>query len=252
MFGGMYFWWPKMFGHMLNEKIGKWHFWLTLIGLNLTFGPMHILGLQGMSRRVYTYSANEGFNFWNAVATVGAFTIAVSLLVLFYNIWVSYRDHKRNPVDVGADPWDARSIEWSVPSPVPEHNFDEVPTITELDDFWHRKYGHDEDGRLVRIAETEDIVQKGDAQGIHLPSPSYWPIVLSAGLPLIGYGIIFSLAFCIPGAILVIAGIWGWVIEPSTAPHDELPHAPHEPDTHDDGPEAIDAPTAELEEAPVG
>jgi cytochrome c oxidase subunit 1 len=253
MFGGMYFWWPKAFGYLLNEKIGKWHFWLTLIGLNLTFGPMHILGLQGMSRRVFTYSANEGFGFWNAVATVGAFIIAISLLVLFYNMWVSYRAYKRNPVNVGADPWDGRSLEWSIPSPVPEHNFDEVPTITELDDFWHRKYGHDEDGRLVRIAETEDIVQKGDAQGVHLPSPSYWPIVLSAGLPLIGYGIIFSLAFCVPGAILVIAGIWGWVIEPSTAPHDELPHEPHGPDIHDDDPEALaDSPTPELEEAPVG
>ena len=108
---------------------------------------------------------------------------------------------KREHIAVGPDPWDARSLEWMVQSPTPAHNFDEVPIVTHLDEFWHRKYGEDERGRPVRIAATEDVVQPGDPTGVHLPSPSYWPIVLAAGLPLIGYGVIFNLGFAFVGAL---------------------------------------------------
>jgi cytochrome c oxidase subunit 1 len=180
--------------------------------------------------------------------------IALSVLFFFVNIVISYRAHKRNPVDPGPDPWDARSLEWSIPSPTPEHNFDVTPVIEELDDFWHRKYGHSEDGRLVRIATAEEVAQKGDATGVHLPSPSYWPIVLSAAFPFIGYGVIYNLAFAIPGAILLVAGIWGWVIEPSTAPEAEHPHGGHdhhEPDGDGDAEAAAEieaGSVAELEE----
>ena len=146
LFSGMYFWWPKMFGHFLGEKSGKWHFWLMLVGFNLTFGPQHILGLQGMMRRTWTYTDTQGFNTWNLVSTIGAFIIAVSMLVFMGNVAFSYRKHRRNPVDPGPDPWDARSLEWMIPSPTPEHNFDETPVVEEFDEFWHRKYGHDEDG----------------------------------------------------------------------------------------------------------
>jgi cytochrome c oxidase subunit 1 len=170
-----------------------------------------------MSRRIPTYNADSGFNEWNMMATIGAFTIAVSLLVFFYNIFVSYRAHKRNPVDVGPDPWDARSLEWMVPSPTPEHNFDRTPTIVEFDHFWHLKYGHDDQGRAVRIANTADVVQDGSATDVHLPSPSYWPIVLASGLPFIGYGVIFNPAFAVIGALLVLAGMIGWVLEPPDA-----------------------------------
>jgi cytochrome c oxidase subunit 1 len=151
-----------------------------------------------------------------------------------------------------------------IPSPTPEHNFDEVPVVEEFDEFWHRKYGHDENGRLVRIAATEDVVQDGSATGVHLPSPSYWPLVLSAGLPLIGYGLIFNLWWALPGVVLLIAGIYGWVMEPSTDPDAGHHHDDH--DHHDDDPataaaelpeaaDSADADNAEVdatEEAPVG
>ncbi len=88
LFGAIYYWWPKMFGRMLNETLGKWHFWLNFIGFNLTFGPMHILGLQGMPRRIYTYDSSLHLGFWNMVATVGAFTIAAGVLVFLYNVFV--------------------------------------------------------------------------------------------------------------------------------------------------------------------
>jgi cytochrome c oxidase subunit 1 len=85
------------------------------------------------------------------------------------------------------------------------------PVVHELDEFWHRKYGDDENGNLVRIAATEDVSQKGDATDVHLPSPSYWPIVLAFGMPFIAYGLIFNLWFCVLGAICVVGAIYGWV-----------------------------------------
>ena len=253
LFGGFYFWWPKVFGLMLNDKIGKIHFWITLVGFNLTFGPMHILGLQGMSRRIQTYQPTDGFTFWNRIATLGSFIIAVGVLVFLYNIVSSHRVWKRagrpNP---GPDPWDARSLEWSTASPTPEHNFDVVPEIHAQDDFWHRKYGEDDQGRAVRIAATEDVTQKGDAKGVHLPSPSYFPIVMAAGLPLVGYGLIFNLYLTIPGALLFLFGLYGWAFEPATEPggsdHDDHGYASRGGGDHDGA--ALVAPSTE--EAPVG
>jgi len=238
LFGGFYFWWPKVFGYFLNEKWGKWHFWVTLVGFNLTFGPMHVLGLQGMSRRYWTYSADQGFGFWNMVASIGAFTIAAGLLIFFTNIYRSHKAWKKEPYDVPADPWDARSLEWMIPSPAPEYNFSEIPEVHELDDFWHRKYGHDDDGRLVRIAETDTITQKPGATGIHLPSPSYWPIFLAAGLPFVGYGLIFDYWWAVPGALITIAGMVGWILEPSTDPEDHGDDHGHDIPAIDSGDDA--------------
>ena len=254
--GGWYFWWPKVFGYALGERTGKINFWILLVGFNLTFGPMHILGLQGMPRRTYTYRDGYGFNFWNFVSTVGAFIIAVSFLIFFWNIWASYRKAKKaaggkgKKLTMPADPWDSRSLEWMIPSPTPVHNFDVTPTVQSLDEFWHRKYGEDEAGRLVRIAATEDVIQKGDATDVHLPSPSYYPIVLAFGMPWITWGLIYNLWFCAFGAIFVIAGVYGWIMEPSTDPsdghHADGDHADHDP-SGDEAPEpdAADAPSGD-------
>ncbi len=227
--GGFYFWWPKVFGYMLNEKLGKVHFWLTLVGFNLTFGPMHILGLQGMSRRIQTYRAGYGFEFWNMVSSIGALVIFVAFLVFAYNILYSKRRARFLPPP-GPDPWDARSLEWSIPSPVPEHNFDDPPVVTQLDDFWHRKYAEDEQGLLVRIASAEEVAMPGDGSRAHLPAPSYFPILLAAGLPLIAYGLIFNLAISAVGGAMALAGFVGWALEPA----DDIDLPPH---GHDGGPD---------------
>jgi cytochrome c oxidase subunit 1 len=232
------------------------------VGFNLTFAPMHMLGLQGMMRRTFTYTDNQGFDVWNLVATVGVFVLATSILIFIWNIIHSYRSHKKEPIEVGADPWDARSLEWMIPSPTPEYNFSDTVVVEEFDEFWHRKYGHDEEGRLVRIAETADVAQKPGATGIHLPSPSYWPLVLACGLPLVGYGLIFNLWWCVPGALLLVLGIFGWVMEPADDPHGghEEHHVPG-PDSDagsagelGDGEQEEESAEAdaELEEAPVG
>jgi cytochrome c oxidase subunit 1 len=246
--GGFYFWWPKVFGYFLDEKAGKVQFWLTLVGFNLTFGPMHILGLQGMSRRIHTYRDGYGFNFWNLVSTIGAFIIAASFLVFFWNIVRSKRRASSLPAP-GPDPWDARSLEWSVPSPTPEHNFDDDPIVTQFDEFWHQKYQEDEHGRLVQVATGADVAMVGDGSRAHLPSPSYWPIVLSASFPLIGYGLIFNLAIAAVGGAVLLAGMVGWALEP---PDDEdlPPHGHHDDHGGGHGEEAtpaVDAPTAEEE-----
>jgi len=214
--GAFYFWWPKAFGHHLNEKLGKVNFWVMLVGFNLTFGPQHILGLQGMPRRVYTYKPNYGFDLWNMVSTIGSFILAFSVLLFIINILYSrVQAHKPGAIPAGNDPWDSRSVEWIATSPPPAHNFDEVPEISELDELWHRKYAEDERGRLVRVARTEDVVDKGVATNVHLPAPSYWPLVVAFGLVIVGYGMIFSLVMAAVGGFILFVGVYGWALEPS-------------------------------------
>jgi cytochrome c oxidase subunit 1 len=226
---GLYFWWPKAFGYMLSEGHGKFNFWMMVLGFNLTFGPMHILGLQGMPRRMHTYDDAMGFNMWNLVATIGAFILAVGTLWVLVNALISYRrwvaEDRPNP---GPDPWDARTIEWSIQSPAPEHNFDYTPTVTSLDDFWHQKYSEDETGKLRRVKTGEEIAQPGNGAGVHLPAPSYWPILLAFSLPIIGYGVIFTLWLLIPGFFLMFASLFGWALEPA----DDLDIDDHHEDDH--------------------
>jgi cytochrome c oxidase subunit 1 len=234
IFAGFYFWWPKVFGYFLNERLGKWGFWIQIVGFNVTFGPMHILGLQGMSRRIDTYDKGFGFALWNMVASIGAFIIAIGIAIFLFNIAYSRVQWKKagqpNP---GPDPWDARSLEWMTASPTPEHNFDEEIEVEGLDEFWHRKYGYDEDNNVVRIAATEDVTQDGSATDVHLPSPSYYPIVLALGFPIISYGLIYSLWLCIPGAALLVYGMVGWIFENPDDPN--AAHGHHDDDHHDDG-----------------
>jgi cytochrome c oxidase subunit 1 len=214
LFGGLYYWWPKIFGRLLNERAGKATFWLMVIGMNLTFGPMHVLGLQGMIRRTFTYPESLGLTFWNEVATYGSFMIALGVLIFVVSAVASFRHAK----DAAADPWDGRTIEWSIPSPPPAHNFDEIPTVHALDDFWHRKYAEDKRGTLVPVQAGGSEAareQHGGGHGIHLPGPSYFPLVAALGFPLIGYGIMFHWWMAFVGAAVLLAGVFGWALEPS-------------------------------------
>jgi len=214
LFGGLYYWWPKMFGRKLSEGLGKTHFWLMFLGFNLTFAPFHILGLQGMPRRIYTYPDGMGWNIWNFVSTIGAFTIALSILVFIVAALKS-----RKGEEAEGDPWDARTIEWSMQSPPPEHNFDEIPVIKHRDDFWYRKYLTDPEGEEVRVfaggADAEHDEDGGHGH-IHMPDPSYWPLLAAVGPPIMGYGVIYShWGVLIGGGVLTILSLFGWGLEPS-------------------------------------
>ncbi len=222
LFGGLYYWFPKIYGRLMDERLGKIHFWMMLIGFNMTFGPFHILGLKGMPRRYYTYQAGLGWEMWNMLSTIGAFLIAASTLVFMHN-WMK---SKRKGEIAGPDPWDGRTLEWSIPSPPPEYNFAEIPTVTERDDFWHRKYKEDKKGRPVPVptggADAEDEqhaeVAHDEGHGIHMPSPSYYPLVAALGMPVMAYAVVLqSWTLGVIGGIIALAGFYGWVLEPATA-----------------------------------
>jgi cytochrome c oxidase subunit 1 len=224
LFGGFYYWWPKVFGHMLSERLGKLNFWIMFLGFNLTFGPMHILGLNGMVRRTYVYADYQGFTFWNVIATIGAFTIALGVLVFMVNVAWSRKHGIRTGLE---DPWDGRTLEWTISSPPPAYNFAEEPIVHSVDDFWHRKYTEDEEGRLVKVptAEQATVPAEVDPQGIHLPSPSFYPLIAAVGLPVIAYGMMYkAYIVAILGGIIVFGALYGWSLEPSVEPEHHEPH----------------------------
>ena len=126
LFGAFYYWFPKMSGKLYNETLGRWHFWLFVVGFHLTFDFMHIPGILGMPRRIYTYEPGRGWDIWNLIVTVGVVFQAVSTLVVFlYNLLWSYFSGET----AGNDPWDAWTLEWSTSSPPPDHNFATIPTV---------------------------------------------------------------------------------------------------------------------------
>ena len=135
IFAGVYYWFPKMSGKLLDERLGQIQFWLMLIGVNLTFFSMHILGLLGMPRRIYTYPANFGWDEINLLQTIGAYMLGIAIMVFFVNLIVSLRNGK----EAGDDPWDAFTLEWDTTSPPPHYNFPVVPTVRSRRPFYDKK-----------------------------------------------------------------------------------------------------------------
>ncbi len=136
-FGGIYYWFPKFTGRMLDERLGKIHFWLFFIGINVTFLVQHQLGLQGMPRRVVTYDASDDFGALNMVSTIGSYILGVGVLIFVWNVIRSLR----HGAPAGNDPWDGQTLEWATTSPPPERNFDSLPPIRSERPFWDQKHG---------------------------------------------------------------------------------------------------------------
>ena len=188
---GLYYWFPKIWGRQLNETLGKINFWLVFIGFNVTFFPMHIVGLEGMPRRIATYSAGYGWTIWNQISTIGAFILLVGMLFLLYNLIITFA---RKP-DAPADPWDGRSLEWATSSPAPEYNFAQTPLVRGRDPFWLEK------------REGSGQMQPAEPAGpIHMPSPSLAPIGIAFTLVLAGYGAVLHSA--IIGGFFLLATFW--------------------------------------------
>lgn len=173
---GFYYWFPKLFGFRLNERQGKLAFWTIAISFNVTFLPLFFLGLKGMTRRMYTYSESTGFGPLNLIASIGSVGLAIGFILLVYNIYWSFR---YAPRDKTGDPWNARTLEWSTHSPVPEYNFAVVPKVNGLDPFWEAKKG----GQPL----FEDKIEE-----IHMPNNSGQPFILGIIFFFFGFAMVFS------------------------------------------------------------
>jgi len=178
-FAGLHFWYPKMFNHRLNERLGKWTFWIFVAGFNLCFFPMYFLGLAGMPRRVYTYGVADGWMSLNVLATMGGVLMGIGFLILVYNIYYSFR---YSPRETTGDPWDARTLEWSTPAPVPHYNFAHLPEAKGHDAFWIMKQER-------KQGKTQE---KKPYKPIHMPSYSGVPVVMSVFFFIAGFGMVFS------------------------------------------------------------
>ncbi len=221
LFGGIYYWFPKVTGRLLSDTLGKWSFWLTFIGFNTTFLPMHLTGFWGMPRRYYTYPTELGVGDLNLLSTVGAFLVATGFGLTLLNMFMSFR----NGEEAGANPWGAGTLEWSVPSPPPPYNFEAIPAVDNRFPLWGpAQRGPAPDVSLAAVSgvvlepEAERRVTAGtqildadlDAKLV-LAGPSIWPLLLAIAVGTIFLGALVSLWFVPVGAVLSYIAAIGWL-----------------------------------------
>jgi cytochrome c oxidase subunit 1/cytochrome c oxidase subunit I+III len=225
LLGGIYYWYPKWTGRMLDEKLGRWNFATFFVGFNLVFFPLHILGLRGMPRRIYTYSEARGWDDLNRLATFGAFILALSVLMLLFNLWRS----RRHGALAGENPWDADTLEWAAPSPPPPHNFHLLPTVSGRYALWTRRAGQPVVSGL-RLHRREALVtQLLDSEPDHrteLPGPTLWPLLTALGTALTFVVVIFTPWGVVIGGVLTGIGVLGWY----------WPKRPHKDELSDEQP----------------
>ena len=203
IFAGLYYWWPKMTGRLLGERLGRLNFWTMVLGFNVAFFPQHFLGALGMPRRIYTYPADAGWTLWSLVSTIGAFILGVGIALFVVNALVSLRRGARAP----ADPWDGRTLEWRTSSPPPLHDFDDIPPVYSRDTFWREKYGD----RLGRKPVPRPPLP--ERPGIHLPAPSFWPVVAAVGMLAAAVGALTHLTLVIAGAAVTVVALFAFALE---------------------------------------
>ena len=209
LFGAFHHWFPKFTGRMINEAMGKVTFWILFIGFNLTFFPMHLLGLKGMTRRIYTYPAEMGWGPANLIATIGALVILLGGIVFIANVLTS----RRKPPDAGANPWGAPSLEWATDSPPPQYNFEYLPSANSEHPLWTAP----EESPVVtglRVDRREALVTTlMDAEPQHrypFPANSIWPLITAI---FVSVGLLYSIVYFqgyYYGAVLTLIGFVGW------------------------------------------
>jgi cytochrome c oxidase subunit 1 len=161
IFGSLYYWFPKITGRTMSEKLGSWQFWLFFIGFNITFMPQHWIGLLGMPRRIFTYSADIGLTGLNQLSTAGVFVQMLGVILLAANVVWSLRRGQR----AGPNPWGGATLEWATTSPPPEHNFNRIPQVHTREPLW------------LEARAIEDAARGELEPNIHMPHSSYWPIL---------------------------------------------------------------------------
>ena len=215
--GATYFWFPKMTGRFMNETLGRWNFWTMFAGFNLCFLPMHLTGLLGMPRRVYTYNDYPGWGALNLLTSIGAFVFACGVLLFFINVLRS----ARSGALAGRNPWDAPSLEWSVPSPPPAYNFSVIPTVASRHPLWEDRLGSHgivsslERGMLLdtrREALASTPLDATPDMILEMPQDSFAPLLLALGLSVIFIGLLLKVWFGAgAGAMIVVVALISWM-----------------------------------------
>jgi cytochrome c oxidase subunit 1/cytochrome c oxidase subunit I+III len=216
-FGALYYWVPKMWGRLLDERWGKVSFWLMFVGFNLAFFPMHILGLLGMPRRAYTYQAGLGWTGWNAAETVGAVVMAIGIGVTFVNwVWAL-----RRGALAGRDPWHADTLEWATTSPPPEYDFETIPEVRSLHPVWDQpelQAGHqtpEQGGRPLASGHqvlSTSLLDATPEAVVTLPKDSLWPFAVAVALMAFFYGALVRIpAFAALGGAATVITFLGWM-----------------------------------------
>ncbi len=243
LLAGVYYYFPKITGRMLDETLGTWHFWLFFIGVNLTFFPMHFSGLMGMPRRIYQYDAGQGWDTYNLLSSIGAYIQAVAVIIFFYNVVRS----RRSGLVAGNDPWGSPTLEWSIPSPPPDYNFASIPTVSSRYPLWdmtntvlsadaERPYDHHPAlhpvGTVPKagapVARREPSPPPSARQlGIVLPYPTIRPLLVALFMTLMFSGLLFIHKDKLPLAIATIvlcaaamtAFLYSWLLSPLEPEH---------------------------------
>jgi cytochrome c oxidase subunit I+III len=209
LLGAFYYWFPKLTGRMLNEGLGRWNFWLLFIGVNLTFFPMHQLGLEGMPRRVYTYLVGTGWDGLNLIASVGAALIVLGVLTFLINVLVSLREG----AVAGDDPWGAPSLEWATTSPPPPYNFAYIPVVEGREPLWEAPgempvvTGLRTDVRDTLVTTLLDA--EPDSLHRH-PRPSIWPLLAAIATTILFVTLVFTPWGAVIGTPLLLLALLGW------------------------------------------
>ena len=212
LFGAIYYWYPKVTGQMMSERLGHWSFGLIFAGLNLTFFPMHQLGLEGMPRRVYTYLEVMGWGSLNLFITAGAFILAAGFALSFWNMFIS----RTRGITAGPNPWQADSLEWATASPPANYNFRHIPVVRSRTPIWDDEEADERQLVTGLSNERREIllttVLDAEPQGVLiLPSPTIWPFLLAIAVALGFIGIIFSPWWFVVGFFLSFFMIVGWL-----------------------------------------
>jgi heme/copper-type cytochrome/quinol oxidase subunit 1 len=218
--GAVYFWFPKFTGKMMDERLGRWNFWTMFIGFNVGFFPMHISGLLGMPRRVYTYADGMGWDWLNLITTLGSFMFAIGVLLFVFNVVKSYR----NGAIAGNNPWDAPTLEWATTSPPPPYNFVVIPTVASRHPLWEGRFGEGAGEQERSYVHAGLVLDHGretvgtsplDAQPniiLKMPTDSFAPFILSLTVTTIFVGLAFNIWWLvIVGVLATGADIIGWL-----------------------------------------
>jgi cytochrome c oxidase subunit 1 len=236
IFAGIYHYFPKITGRLMNERLGKWHFWFNLVGLNLTFFPMHFSGLLGMPRRIYTYDSGQGWDAFNMMSTAGTALLFVGAFIFMYNF---IRSRKHGEV-ASNNPWDAATLEWSIPSPPPDYNFAQIPTVTSRYPLWDLRHpemtgeiphsGPDA-GQVAAAHSTamhEETERKSAKElGIVMPYPTIKPLIAAVCMTLMLSGLlvvrdgnhVVGYAMVVGFGLGLAASLYAWLFSPLEEEH---------------------------------